>query len=82
MALRQVRDFTFSICSTVHDVVFKRFLDIDHLLSLIVTVPKRDTQKTAENTITNVSTLLLENSGKEQNYFRKRPQRGLWGMKS
>lgn len=34
--------------------VLKRFLDIDHLISLIVTVPKRDTQRTAEATITNV----------------------------
>lgn len=35
--------------------MLKRFLDIDHLISLIVTVPKRDTQRTAEATITNVS---------------------------
>ncbi len=35
-------------------VVLKRFLDIDHLISLLVTVPKRDTHRTAENTIANV----------------------------
>ena len=31
-----------------------RFLDIDHLLSLFVQIPKQDTVKTAENNIANV----------------------------
>lgn len=39
--------------------VLKRFLDVDHLISLIVAVPKRDTQKTAESTIINVSLLIF-----------------------
>lgn len=31
-----------------------RFLDIDHLLSLFVQIPKQDSMKTAENNIANV----------------------------
>jgi DNA mismatch repair protein MSH4 len=34
--------------------VIKRFLDIDHLLSLCVQVPKQENIKTAENKITNM----------------------------
>ena len=40
--------------------VISRFLDLDHLLSLCVQIPKQESVKTAESKITNI--LLLKHS--------------------
>ena len=54
LSIGQVVTVIYRTSLSLH-LVLKRFLDIDHLISLLVMVPKRDTQKSAESTITNVS---------------------------
>ena len=49
--------FYLSVCLSLSlslslSAVLKRFLDVDHVVSLLVQLPKKETVKTAENKIT------------------------------
>ena len=39
-------------CFLLLCLVLKRFIDLDHIMSMLVQVPKQDSVKTAENKIT------------------------------